>query len=158
MKHTIKATRTTLSAAVASTTAALALSTVPLALAQDSLQLEEVVVTARKRSESLQDVPMAVSAIGQDLISERSLQTIDDVARYAPGLSFSKAFGRSVERPVIRGLGNVLAGVQFGVESGAAYFIDGVYYPGDIQGINLNGLERVEVDVLVAHGSLLSQW
>ena len=88
---------------------------------------------------------MAVSAIGQDLISERSLQTIDDVARYAPGLSFSKAFGRSVERPVIRGLGNVLAGVQFGVESGAAYFIDGVYYPGDIQGINLNGLERVEV-------------
>jgi outer membrane receptor protein involved in Fe transport len=35
--------------------------------------------------------------------------------------------------------------VQFGVESGAAYFIDGVYFPGDIQGIDLNSLERVEV-------------
>jgi outer membrane receptor protein involved in Fe transport len=46
---------------------------------------------------------------------------------------------------VIRGQSNVLAGVQFGVESGAAYFIDGVYFPGDIQGIDLNALERVEV-------------
>ena len=93
-----------------------------LANAQESLTLEEVVVTARKRSESLQDVPMSVSAIGQEMIADRSLQSIDDVARYSPGLSFSKAFGRSTERPVIRGLGNVLAGVQFGVESGCLLY------------------------------------
>ena len=46
---------------------------------------------------------------------------------------------------MIRGLGNVLAGVQLGVEAGAAYFVDGVYYPGDIQGIDLANLVRVEV-------------
>lgn len=118
----------------------------PVAFSQDDqLMLEEVLVTARKRAENLQEVPMAVSVVDAADIASRNLQSIDDVARFTPGLSFSKAFGRATERPVIRGLGNVLAGVQFGVESGAAYFVDGVYYPGDIQGLNLSDLERVEV-------------
>jgi len=107
--------------------------------------LEEITVTARRREESLQDVPVSVAVVDAAAIEARSLQSIDDVARFTPGLSFSKAFGRATERPVIRGLGNVLAGVQFGVESGAAYFVDGIYYPGDLQGLNLNDLERVEV-------------
>ncbi|GAB5415680.1 MAG: TonB-dependent receptor [Congregibacter sp.] len=118
----------------------------PQAIAQDEgLMIEEVMVTARRREESLQQVPVAVAVVDAAAIEARSLQSIDDVARFTPGLSFSKAFGRATERPVIRGLGNVLAGVQFGVESGAAYFVDGVYYPGDLQGLNLNDLERVEV-------------
>lgn len=118
------------------------------ALAQEegaSLAIEEIVVTARKREESLQDIPIAVSAFDAQAIETRGLQSIDDVSRFTPGLSFSKAFGRATERPVIRGLSNVLAGVQFGVEAGAAYFVDGVYYPGDIQNLDLGDLERVEV-------------
>ncbi len=118
---------------------------VPQAFAQDELMLEEVMVTARRREENLQEVPIAVAVVDAEAIEQRSLQSVDDIARFTPGLSFSKAFGRATERPVIRGLGNVLAGVQFGVESGAAYFVDGVYYPGDLQGLNLNDLERVEV-------------
>ncbi len=145
MKHTPTALQKTRLALMVAAVSTAGLHSAPLLAQNEQLQLEEVLVTARKRSESLQDVPMAVTAIGQDLIEERTLQSIDDVARYAPGLSFSKAFGRATERPVIRGLGNVLAGVQFGVESGAAYFVDGVYYAGDIQGLNLNDLERVEV-------------
>jgi outer membrane receptor protein involved in Fe transport len=118
----------------------------PAALAQDGADaIEEVMVTARRREESLQEVPVSVAVVDAAAIEARSLQSIDDIARFTPGLSFSKAFGRATERPVIRGLGNVLAGVQFGVESGAAYFVDGVYYPGDLQGLNLNDLERVEV-------------
>ena len=110
-----------------------------------NLAIEEIVVTARKREESLQDIPIAVSAFDAQTIETRGLQSIDDVSRFTPGLSFSKAFGRATERPVIRGLSNVLAGVQFGVEAGAAYFVDGVYYPGDIQNLDLGDLERVEV-------------
>jgi len=110
-----------------------------------SLAIEEIVVTARKREESLQNIPIAVSAFDAQAIETRGLQSIDDVSRFTPGLSFSKAFGRATERPVIRGLSNVLAGVQFGVEAGAAYFVDGVYYPGDIQNLGLNDLERVEI-------------
>ena len=113
--------------------------------AQDSGALEEVVVTARKREESLQEVPVAVTAFTAEALESRQISSVNDVARFTPGLVFDKAFGRSTDRPVIRGQGNVLAGVQFGVEAGAAYFIDGIYYPGDVQSLDLTSLERVEV-------------
>ena len=113
--------------------------------AQKGAVLEEIVVTARKTEETLQDAPVAVSAFSAEDIMDRQIQSVDDVARFTPGFVFSKAFGRDTERPVIRGQSNVLAGVQFGVESGAAYFIDGVYYPGDIQSLDLSDLQRVEV-------------
>ena len=107
--------------------------------------LEEVVVTARKQEESLQETPVAVSAFTSEDIERLAARSLDDLARFAPGLSFSKAFGRATERPVVRGLSNVLAGVRFGVEAGAAYFVDGIYYPGALQGINMADVERVEI-------------
>jgi outer membrane receptor protein involved in Fe transport len=108
-------------------------------------QLEEIIVTARKTAETLQSAPVAVSAFTARAIQEKGLVSINDVAQFTPGLSFSQAFGRTTDRPVIRGQSNVLAGVQFGVESGTAYFVDGVYFPGDIQAIDFNSLERIEV-------------
>lgn len=108
-------------------------------------ELEIIQVTSRKRIEPLNKVPVAVSAFTDEMLEQQGLQSIDDIARFSPGLSFSKAFGRSTERPVIRGLGNVLAGVQFGVESGAAYFVDGTYFAGDILSLDLADIARVEV-------------
>ena len=113
------------------------------AVAED--ELDTIYVTTRKREEELQKVPVAVTAFDAETLLDRQIRDIGDVARFAPGLNFAKAFGRTTERPVIRGLGNVLAGVQFGVESGAAYFVDGVYYPGDLQSLNIKNLERIEV-------------
>ena len=107
--------------------------------------LEEIIVTARKTEESLQSAPVAVSAFTARAIQDQGLVNINDIAQFTPGLSFSQAFGRTTDRPVIRGQSNVLAGVQFGVESGTAYFIDGVYFPGDVQAIDFNSLERIEV-------------
>jgi outer membrane receptor protein involved in Fe transport len=104
-----------------------------------------ITVTARRREETILDAPVAVTAFGEEDILNLGLQSVDDVARFTPGLSFSAAFGRTSERPVIRGQANVLAGVQFGVESGTAYFVDGVYYPGSIQNLDPNDLARVEV-------------
>ena len=109
------------------------------------LRQETITITARKIDETLLEAPIGVSAFDQDTIESLQLHTIDDIARFTPGLSFSKAFGRNTERPVVRGQSNVLAGVQFGVESGTAYFVDGVYYAGSIQNIDANELERVEV-------------
>jgi outer membrane receptor protein involved in Fe transport len=108
-------------------------------------ETDEIVVTVRKREEALQETPVSVSAFTADTIEERQIREIGDVARFAPGLNFARAFGRTTERPVIRGQGNVLAGVQFGVESGVAYFVDGVYYPGDLQSLNPKEIERIEV-------------
>ena len=107
--------------------------------------IKEIVVTARKVEESLSDAPVAVSVITADSIAQQGLNSLDDFAKQAVGISFSQAFGRTTDRPVIRGASNVLAGVQAGVETGAAFFVDGVYYQGDIQGFDPSSIERVEI-------------
>ena len=100
------------------------------AFAQDATESEgplaEIVVTARKTAESLSDAPVSVSVVGAQQIEQLGLNSIDDFARNATGISFSQAFCRSTDRPVIRGQSNVLAGVQAGVETGAAYFVYGI--------------------------------
>jgi outer membrane receptor protein involved in Fe transport len=106
---------------------------------------DEIIVTARLKEETLLEAPVAVTAFGAQQIEDLGLQSINDIARFTPGLSFQQAFGRSSDRPVIRGQANVLATVQAGVEAGAAFFVDGVYYAGDIQSLDLNDIERVEV-------------
>lgn len=107
--------------------------------------IEDIIVTARKTEESLSDAPVAVSAVSEKMIEQLGLNSIDDFAKQATGISFSQAFGRTSDRPVIRGQSNVLANVQFGVETGAAYFVDGIYYQGDIQGFDPNSIQRVEI-------------
>ncbi|NJS14905.1 MAG: TonB-dependent receptor, partial [Sphingopyxis sp.] len=113
--------------------------------AEDAGPIADIVVTARKSAETLSDAPVAVSVVGAEQIEQLGLNSIDDFAKTATGISFSQAFGRSTDRPVIRGQSNVLAGVQAGVETGAAYFVDGVYYQGDIQGFDPTSIERVEI-------------
>jgi iron complex outermembrane recepter protein len=112
---------------------------------EDDGGLEDIVVTARRTEESLQDTPVAVSVVTADQITEKGLTSIDDFARQSTGISFSQAFGRFTDRPVIRGASNVLANVQFGVETGAAYFVDGIYFQGDLQSFDPNEIERVEI-------------
>ena len=107
--------------------------------------ITEIVVTARKTAESVNDAPVAVTAFDSALIESRGITDISDIATQTPGISFSQAFGRSTDRPVIRGLGNVLAGVQFGVESGVSVFIDGALFRGDIQTLDFGSLERIEI-------------
>ncbi len=107
--------------------------------------LEEIVVTARKREETLQDAPLAVTAFTDQAFDNLNIRNTEDIARFTPGLSISAYVGRRGDRPVIRGQSNVLAQVQFGVESGTAYFIDGVYYSGSLTAIDLEDMDRVEV-------------
>jgi iron complex outermembrane recepter protein len=113
--------------------------------AEDRSKVETIIVTARKTSEALISAPVAVTAVGAADISRLNVQSIDDLARFTPGLSFSKAFGRATDRPVVRGAASILAGTQPGVEAGAAYFVDGVYYQGDISSIDMTDVQRVEV-------------
>lgn len=111
----------------------------------DSASRDVITVTARRKDESLLETPVAVAAFDEESIQNLGIRSIDDLARHTAGLSFSQAFGRTTERPVIRGAANILAGVQFGVESGTAYFIDGVYYSGDLQALDTRNLARAEV-------------
>jgi iron complex outermembrane receptor protein len=107
------------------------------AMAQTAL--EEITVTARKTEESLQKVPVAISAISGDTIQDLGLQDMADVSKITAGLIFDNEFSRVSNRPVIRGQANILGG------SGVSYFIDGVYISGAISSYDLNDVERIEV-------------
>src|SRR4028118_11912 len=78
--------------------------------AEDDAQLEEIVVTAQKVSQSLQDVRAAVTAITGEALSDLQNRTIEDVTAQTPGLSFSRAGGQSFihlprTRPLTPGIG-----------------------------------------------------
>ena len=118
-----------------------------VAMAQGSggLMLEEIVVTARKREESMQDVPISISAFNQQSMQQLNISQTDEVALYTPSFSYTSAFGRNAgsDRPTIRGITSILTGVA---NSGsAATFIDGVYVGGTTQTTQLLNLERVEI-------------
>jgi outer membrane receptor protein involved in Fe transport len=113
--------------------------------AEDQVQLEEVIVTAEKRSERLQEVPAAVSALSGDTLQAMGAQQFTDYARSIPGLTFTDA-GAGRQAPSIRGL-NPTAG-----SGTVGYYIDETPIPG-IQGTgysisispSLVDIDRVEV-------------
>ena len=112
----------------------------PSAWSQDEeLALEEVVVTARKREENLQEVPLSVTAFDDKVLQDYRMFSPEDIAGFTPGFSFVNSFGRDSDRPVIRGMSNILGAPN------ASFFIDGVYVPGTIASTELQMLERVEV-------------
>jgi iron complex outermembrane recepter protein len=93
----------------------------PTALAE-TLALEEIVVTAQKRAESLQDVPISVSAMSGDKLSETGIPSMEGVATYIPNFNIQQStIGDIVS---IRG---VQAGIMAGFEQPIGTFVDGVY-------------------------------
>jgi len=124
--------------------AGLALSTVLAsvpAMAESVLQLEEVVVTAQKRVESLQEVPISVSAVDGSKMAEAGIQRLDDLQAYVPNLKMGEgSLGTSI---FIRGMGS---GVNQGFEQSVGMYIDGIYYGrSQLARVPFLDLERVEV-------------
>ncbi|MFT4517784.1 MAG: iron complex outermembrane receptor protein [Halioglobus sp.] len=100
-------------------------SLVPMA-AHAQLVLEEVVVTARKREESLQDTPIAVSALTGDNLDELGLRNISDLTKVVPNVDMYSGNGTTGAANVfIRGVGARNTGVNF--DSGVGIYVDGVY-------------------------------
>src|SRR4051812_18322517 len=65
--------------------------------------LEEVVVSAQKRNESLQDVPLSIQAIGQEQLAELKVDDFGDYVKYLPNVSY-QTLGPGLSRPYIRGV------------------------------------------------------
>ena len=87
----------------------------------------EMIVTARKREESVLEVPVAVTAFSASDIAALGLTDITDLARFTPGMAMNSALGRqpSSYRPVFRGVTTIRNGVT-NANAGNT-FIDGVY-------------------------------
>lgn len=120
------------------------------ALAQAPSTIEEIVVTARKRVENLQDVPMAITAFTADTIEEAGIDDLYDVAELTPGLSFFNAQGEFLPVPVIRGV----APTDIFGESNAAIFVDGIYVSGR-EGLNFSQLDLARIEVVKGPQSAL---
>ncbi len=86
--------------------------------------IEEVVVTARKREESLQDVPISVQAFGGKQIAQQSIIDIQALAPYIPGFSYTPSPGAS-DLYFMRGLGTFGSGVHF--EPGVGQVFNGFF-------------------------------
>jgi len=111
-------------------------------MAAGASAVEEVVVTARKREERLQDIPVAVTAVTAETIERQQLLAVKDVAAFAPGLNINAdSVGRAFVS--IRGVGTTVIDT---VQPGVGIFIDGVNQP-NTSYLNspLLDVERIEV-------------
>lgn len=121
-----------------------ALSAAAGANAQTSAQvgLEEVVVTARKQAENLQEVPLSVIAVSAEQIDRRSVSDLADLQKLTPGFTWSEGLAQLDARPAIRGQSNIRAASQPTV----GIFIDGNSVPWR-SGLNLQtvDVERIEL-------------
>jgi outer membrane receptor protein involved in Fe transport len=127
------------------------LAQVPVALAQDSGAaedepgtLDQIIVTAQKREEALQDVPVVVTALSETMLEDNGVRDIKDLATIVPGLTVTSTQSEAQTTARIRGIGTV--GDNAGLESSVGVVIDGVYRPRNGVGFgDLGELERVEV-------------
>ena len=114
--------------------------------ANEELKLEEVTVTARKREESLQDVPLSITAFSADAIEKANIYDVRDVVRLSPNVVLQttggNGTGRFMPNLTFRGL---QPSVPLPRSQTGAVFVDGNYVLGGVNAINTNDVERIEV-------------
>ncbi|KQZ21990.1 TonB-dependent receptor [Caulobacter sp. Root1472] len=113
-----------------------------------AVQIEEVVVTARRREERLQDTPVAVTALAGEALESRGVESVDQIAKFAPSIRFDGAAalsgGNYNATVFIRGVGQN----DFAIFSdpGVGVYVDGVYYARSIGGtLDAFDVSRIEV-------------
>lgn len=114
------------------------------AMAENNRQIEEIVVTAQKREQNIQDVPVSVTAINAETISNMGLQSTGDLARLSPSLTVIESNNKTNSAFSIRGIGTNLFGI--GIEQGVAVIVDDVAKVQQGQGLaNMVDVERIEI-------------
>ena len=109
----------------------------PAQAAEGSSTLEEIVVTARKREESLQATPIAISAFSADSLDRQQITNTEDLDQVAPNLQFA-SYGpltgnNSAAQVYIRGIGQ--SDGSSGVDPGVGLYIDEVYMGRSVGGV-----------------------
>jgi outer membrane receptor protein involved in Fe transport len=108
----------------------------------DHQQVEVITVTAQRRVQRLQDVPIAITALSADQLSSIGASDIADLNQVVPGLVIQSATGFVIPR--IRGVGTTSLGP--GLENSVGVYVDGVYLATQTGSLlSLNNVERIEV-------------
>lgn len=115
------------------------------AFAQQPQTIEEVVVTAQKRAESLQSAPLSISALGSQQLETMGVNDLADIQHNVPSLSMRQfPNAKSTLRVFIRGVGNNDS--QLSQDPGVGVYVDGVYMARSTGlAMELAELERIEV-------------
>ena len=130
------------------TTALTVLSAMP-ALAADADEgatgLEEIIVTAQKREQSVQDIPIAVTAMTADTLQANRIYTVNDLSGLAPGMTVKPSAG-GISTPTFTMRGQVSYGVVAGSDKQVSIYVDGVYISSPRGSIfDLPDVTRIEV-------------
>ncbi|WP_428623865.1 TonB-dependent receptor [Sedimenticola sp.] len=110
--------------------------------------IDEIIVTAQKRSENIQDVPISISVIGSETIETKGITNISQIADFLPNVEMDNTSpfsgSSSVLSAYIRGIGQ--NDFAFNMETGVGLYVDGVYYGRTIGAVvDTLDLERIEV-------------
>ncbi len=118
----------------------------PPAHAQESEALEEIIVTARKREETLAEIPMAITAFSAEQLERGGFTTLQDLSFQTAGMQFHKQGGqipgRFSSRVRFRGM-NTNANPPS--QQVGTVFLDGVYMSDGVSSIDFSNIERVEI-------------
>ena len=106
--------------------------------------VDTVVVTAQKRKENLQDVPIVVTVVNKQLLQDSGVRDIKDLSKLTSGLTVTSTASEATTTARIRGVGTV--GDNPGLEPSVGVVIDGVYRPRNGVGFNdLGDVDQIEV-------------
>lgn len=104
--------------------------------------LDEIVVTAQRRSERLQDVPLTISEVSRNDLAKGGVTTLKDLQNIVSGFTFGGQ--GSVAQPSIRGVSTLLSAA--GSENPNALYVDGIYMATQaVLGVELPDVDRVEI-------------
>jgi iron complex outermembrane receptor protein len=110
----------------------------------DPLALEEIIVTANKREESIQEVPMSVTAFTSEFFKDAGVTNLAGLEQYTPSLKITQGTDSNSTSIRIRGIGSV--GTNAGIDPSVGVFIDGVYQGRAGMSIgDLIDIQRVEI-------------
>ncbi|WP_313803213.1 TonB-dependent receptor [Sphingobium sp.] len=110
--------------------------------ASDTLAIKDIVVTAQRKSENLQKVPISVLAVSEEQLVQSGVVSTADLPLITPGLVYTRGVGFGY--PYLRGIGS--SGNGPGQENSVAVYVDGVYIATKLSGVtDLTNIERVEV-------------
>lgn len=124
------------------------------ALAQDAAGeetggIEEIVLTAQKRAESAQEVPIAISVFSGDALSERAVNNVSQLTAVAPNVNFDNGVAFTGSTAVlaasIRGIGS--SDFAFNIDPGVGVYVDGIYLARSV-GANQDLLDTGRIEVL----------
>ncbi|MBT9471123.1 MAG: TonB-dependent receptor [Pseudomonadota bacterium] len=128
--------------AAASTLAFIAASGVATAQDRADNTIDELIVTAQKREQSVQSVPLAITSLGETFLRDRRVADVVDLQNFVPGLNVGRA--GNMAKITIRGVSNEF--INIGGDAGVAFHLDGIFIGrAEAQLAGIYDVSRVEV-------------